>query len=129
MRVLDASFLIDYLSGVEAAAQYLQQHADEQFVAPAPVVAEVLVGEGNDPHGSVSEAKAGLSWVELVETRENTALAAGSLAEEIGPQGPYLDGIDAIVAAVGKRLDSTVVSADQDLTHPEVQSVISVDNY
>jgi predicted nucleic acid-binding protein len=129
MRVLDSSFLIDYLSGEEAAGQYLQRHADEQFVAPVPVVAEVLVGEGNNPHGNVSRAEAGVSWVEVIETDRDTALAAASIAEDIGPQGPYLDGVDAIVAAVGKQFNSTVVSADQDLTHPEVQRVISVDEY
>jgi len=109
--------------------QYLQRYADEQFVAPTPVVTEVLVDEGNNLHGNVSRAKAGVSWVEVIETDRDTALVAESIAEDIGPQGPYSDGVDAIVAAVGKQFNSTVVSADQDLTHPEVQRVISVDEY
>lgn len=46
MKVLDATFLIDYLDGVDATAEYLLEHDDETFVFPAPVYAEVLAGEG-----------------------------------------------------------------------------------
>jgi hypothetical protein len=40
MEVLDATFLIDYLDGVEATAEYLLAHEDEKFIFPAPAYAE-----------------------------------------------------------------------------------------
>lgn len=58
MKVLDANFLIDYLSGVDATAEYLLAHEEEQFVVPAPVYAEVLVGEGNAPDSDVAGVRA-----------------------------------------------------------------------
>lgn len=129
MKVLGATFLIVYLNGVDAAAEYLLAHDDERFIVPAPAYAEALVGEGNHPDGDVAEAKADLSWGEVYETGEETAAVAGEIADEVGPQGPFLAGMDGLIAAVGRELDAPVVSNDGDLTHPEVQTVVDVDDY
>ncbi len=129
MKVLDATFLIDYLNGVDATAEYLLAHEDDRFIFPAPAYAEVLTGEGNDPDGDVAEAKADLSWGEVYETGENTAELAGEIADEIGPEGPFLAGMDGLIAAVGRELASPVVSDDGDLTHPETRKVVDVEKY
>jgi len=129
MKVLDANFLIDYLGGVDATAEYLLANEDEQFVFPAPAYAEALVGEGNAPNGNVAEAEADLSWGEVYETDERTATLAGDIAEEIGPQGPFLTGMDGLVAAVGRELDAPVASADSDLTHEATRRVVDVEPY
>ncbi|MFB6298161.1 MAG: hypothetical protein ABEH56_06545 [Salinirussus sp.] len=57
----------------DATAEYLLAHEDEQFIFPTPAYAQVLVGEGNDPNGDVSEAKAELSS-EDVYTEYHTSL-------------------------------------------------------
>lgn len=129
MKVLDATFLIDYLNGVDATAEYLLARDDERFVFPAPAYAEVLLGAGNDPNGDVAEVRADLSWGEVYEISEETAERAGEIASEVGPQGPFLAGMDGLVAAVGRELDAPVVSADSDLTHPEVTEVVTVEEY
>jgi predicted nucleic acid-binding protein len=129
MKVLDATFLIDYLDGVDATAEYLLEHDDETFVFPAPVYAEVLTGEGNRPDGDIADVKAALSWGDVYETNEETATLAGEIASEIGPEGPFLTGIDGIVAAVGRELDATVVSSDRDLTHEATKAIVDVDEY
>ena len=129
MKVLDANFLIDYLDGVDATAEYLLAHDDEQFVLPAPAYAEALVGEGNDPDGDVKAAQVDLSWGDVYEIDKETTTLAGEIADEIGPQGPFLDGVDALVAAVGRSLDAPVVSADGDLTHEETKRVLDVEEY
>lgn len=129
MKVLDATFLIDYLNGVDATAEYLLEHENERFVFPVPAYAEALVGEGNAPEGDVPEAKADLAWGEVYETTEHTATLAGEIADEIGPQGPFLTGMDALVAAVGRELGAPVVSADGDLTHEETRTVVDIEEY
>jgi predicted nucleic acid-binding protein len=129
MKVLDATFLIDYLNGVEATAEYLLAHEEEQFILPAPAYAEVLVGEENDPDGDVSEVKATLSWGEIYETDEDTAALAGEIATAVGPEGPFLAGMDGLIAAVGRELNAPVVSDDTALTHPETKQVIDVEEY
>ena len=129
MKVLDTTFLIDYLDGIDATAEYLLARDDERFILPSPAYAEALVGEGNAPDGDVAEAKAELSWGEVYETGESTAELAGEIADEVGPQGPFLAGMDGLIAAVGRELDAPVVSADGDLTHEETKKVVDVEEY
>jgi predicted nucleic acid-binding protein len=129
MRVLDATFLIDYLNGVDATAEYLLAHEDERFIFPAPAYAEVLVGAGNGPDGDVAGTTADLSWGAVYETDEDTAALAGEIAGEIGPEGPFLAGMDGLIAAVGRELDAPVVSDDDDLTHEATKEIIDVEEY
>jgi predicted nucleic acid-binding protein len=131
MRVLDANFLIDYLSGLPAAETYYESNGgdEEVWVMPAPAHAEALVGVGNLPSGDLEEAIEALSWGEVYEVDEGLSVEAGRIADEIGPQGPYLDGVDGLVAAVGRELDAPVVSADSDLTHEETKRVVDVEEY
>lgn len=129
MKVLDATFLIDYLDGVDATAEYLLDHEGETFVFPAPAYAEVLVGEGNAPNGDVAAVKADLSWGDVYETDEDTAALAGEIADEIGPEGPFLAGMDGVIAATGRELGAPVVSDDRDLTHEETKRVVGVEEY
>lgn len=131
MKVLDATYLIDYLDGVEATKEFYEANGaeNERWVMPVPAYAEVLVGEGNLPNGDVAGARADLSWGEKYEIDERTAVTAGEVADEIGPSGPYLDGLDALIAVVGRELDAPVVSADGDLTHEETKKVIDVEEY
>lgn len=116
MKALDATFLIDYLNRVDTTAEYLLANEDERFIFPAPAYTEALVGEGNNPDGDVAEAKADLSWGEVYETGEETGGLAGEIADEIGPEGPFLAGMDGLIAAVGRKLDALVVSDDGDHT-------------
>ena len=129
MKVLDATFLIDYLGGVNATAEYLVANEDETVVFPAPAYAEVLVGEGNAPDGDVSAAKADLSWGAVYEPDESTAAIAGELADEIGPDGPFLAGMDGLIAATGRELGAPVVTNDSDLTHEVTRQVVEVEAY
>lgn len=131
MRVLDANFLIDYLDGAEATKTYYEENGGEsqRWVMPVPAYAEVLVGAGNLPDGDVADVRAALAWGEKHPVDEHTALLAGEIADEVGSQGPFLDGLDALIAAVGRELDAPVVSADGDLTHDATRRVIDVDTY
>ncbi len=96
---------------------------------PVPAYAEVLVGEANVPDGDVEGARADLAWGETHAVDEHTAALAGEIAGEIGPEGPSLGGLDALIAAVGRELDAPVVSADSDLTHEETKRVVDVEEY
>ena len=131
MKVLDATFLIDYLAGVEAAREFYEDHGGGtiRWVAPVPGFAEAVVGEGNLPSGDVDGARADPAWVDVHPVDERTAVTAGDIADEIAPDGPYLDGVDALIAAVCRELDAPVVSDDRHLTHPETMKVIDVEEY
>lgn len=129
MKVLDATFLIDYLDGVESTREYLLEHDSEAYVFPVPAYAEALLGEGNGPVGDIEGAREDLSWGEVYAIDERTAVTAAEIAAEIGPQGPFLSGMDALIAAVGRELDAPVVSTDRHLTHPEPRNIVDVEEY
>ena len=130
MKVLDATFLIDYGNEVDAAAKYLLDHSDEQFCIPAPVYTEYLLGTvHSNASTDIEAARAELSWGDVVETDESTAVRAAELADEIGAEGPDLTAIDGLVAAVADELNATLVSRDSDLTHAATREVLAVDDY
>jgi predicted nucleic acid-binding protein len=70
-----------------------------------------------------------LSWGEVHPVDERTAVTAANIADEVGPQGPFLSGMDALVAAVGRERDAPVVSGDRDLTHEETKQVVDIEEY
>jgi len=130
MKVLDATFLIDYGNEVDAAAEYLLGHVDERFVIPSPIYTEYLLGSVHSSEPTdIEGARTELAWGEVVEIDKDTAVTAAEIADEIGPQGPNLTAIDALVAAVGRELNAAVVAGDRDLTHPETQKVLDVEEY
>ena len=131
MKVLDANFLIDYLNGTAAAKSFYEGSGgdDELWVVPTPAYAEVLVGVGNLPDADIERTVDALAWTEIYTVNESLPVAAGRITDQIGPQGPFLDGVDGTVAAVGQELGAPVVSADSDLTHEETRSVIEVETY
>lgn len=130
MKVLDGTFLIDYLDGIEATREYLQEHDNEAYVLPVPAYAEALVGEGNGPSETdIEGVREDLSWGEVYAVDERTAVTAAEIAAEMGPQGPFLSGMDGLIAAVGRELNAPVVSADRDLTHPTTKQLVDVEEY
>ena len=58
---------------------------------------------------------------------ERTAVTVGHVSDEIALGGPYLIGLDALIAAVGREPVSPVVSEDGDLTHSETKTVVEVE--
>ena len=131
MRILDANFLIDYLNGNPDAAAYYEANNESvnMWVMPVPAYAEALVGVGNHPKTDVDDAIAALSWGNVYEVDSKLSVEAAQIADAIGPEGPYLDGIDALVAAVGREFDAPIVSADSDLTHAATRDVVTVEDY
>ncbi|WP_331234197.1 PIN domain-containing protein [Natronorarus salvus] len=131
MKVLDASFLIDYLNGERSTEEFYAAEGgrDERWVMPVPAYAEALVGVGNLPDADVTEAIEKLAWGDVYDVDKQSAIAAAEITDEIGPEGPYLDGMDALIAAVSRELDAPVVSVDGDFTHPETKRVIDVEEY
>lgn len=131
MKVLDARFLVDYLGGEPTTEAFYETNGGsaEVWVMPGPAYAEVLVGVGNHPDGDVDRAIEALSWGDVYDIDEELCVEAARVADEVGPGGPYLDGVDALVAAVGRQLDAPVVSADGDLTHDTTRGVVEVETY
>jgi hypothetical protein len=74
------------------------------------VYAEALVGEGQPPERQRRRTPAAPLEDERQAKDGRTAVTTGEVVNDIGPGGPYLDGLDALIAAVGCELDAQVVS-------------------
>lgn len=129
MGTLDATFLVDYLDGADATEEFYETSEAERRVMPVPTYAEALVGEEALPDGDVDGARADLAWGETYGVDGRTAVTAGNIADEIGPGGPYFDGPDALIAAVGRKLGAPVVATDVDLTHEKMKNVVDIEEY
>lgn len=131
MRVLDATYLIDYLAGHSAAKSYYEAHGgpDQRWISPVPAYAEVLVGVGNVPDENVAETIHALSWIDVYEVSVEHAERAARLAENLGAGRAYLDGVDGLVAAVAGELGAPVVSSDEDLLQDSVSEMLDVHDY
>ena len=81
------------------------------------------------PVAIIEGAREDLSWGEVYTVDERTAVTAAEIADEMGAQGPFLSGMDALIAAVGRELDAPVVSGDGDLTHEKTKQVVDVEEY
>ena len=83
----------------------------------------------SDADTDIAEARRELAWGDVIEISEEIAVIAVEIADEIGPQGPDMAAVDALVAAVGRDLGAAVVSSDSDLTHDETKRVVEIEEY
>jgi predicted nucleic acid-binding protein len=127
MKVLDTSFLIEYGKGNPDVKDYLLNHSDERFVLPAPAYIEYLLGGAYATSSTVKKAHQEIAWVHVSSVTKETSELAAEIADELPPEAPYLDAVDAMVAAQAKSTGAAVVAVDGDLTHEATQTVIDVD--
>lgn len=130
MKVLDSSFLMDYEHGDPATKRYLEANAHEQFVVPAVVYAEFLIGFALATDHTVADGRRALSWIdEVAPVDDDTADATADVVTAVDDHGHALTGVDAVVAGVARERGAPVVAGDGDLTEDAVQSVVDVDTY
>lgn len=130
MKVLDASFLIDYEQGVPAAAAYLQDHPDEEFIVPSTVYTEYLLGEANGaPDPDLPAVRAEIDWMQVRPVTEETADRGVEAVAELPAEAPHLDGVDATVVGVARESGAPIVAGDSDFTHETVRARLNVERY
>lgn len=131
MKVVDTTFLIDYLDDHDAVRDYLETNPDI-YVTPAPALTEVLQGEAYKvDHSTVTipGARSALDFVDVLSVDEQLSVVAAEFASDVYPPGPKMGAVDAIVGALARREGATVVTNDSDLTHEETKAVVDIDEY
>lgn len=131
MKVVDTTFLVDYLDDHDAVREYLEAHPDV-YITPAPAYTEVLQGEAYKSDRSTVDipgARAALDFVDVLPVDEQLAVSAAEFAGDVYPPGPKMGAVDAIVGALARREGATAVTHDSDLTHEQAKAVLDVDEY
>lgn len=130
MKVLDASFLIDYEHGEPATAAYLQDNADEAFFVPSTVYAEYLLGEANAaPNPDLPGVRAEIGWAEIQPVTKETADLGLEAIAKLPDDAPHFDGVDATVVGVAREVGAPIVAGDSDFTHEAVLDQLDVEPY
>lgn len=112
MRVLDSSFLADFLRGYDHAREYRLDHQHEALVLPAVGFYELYHGAtkvGRDP----DEVDQDLPWVEPLDYAPIHGREAARIRSELERDGNRLQHPDMMIAGVARSLDVPVVTTDE----------------
>lgn len=124
MIALDTSFLLDYLDGVPATAEYLDDHEDKPVHAPSLTLFEVYRGAaltaGRD---GIDRVTSGLDWVEPLGLSEPAAREAALIEAELLDDGQPINLGDVLIAGICRHLGARIVTRDGDFDRVEGLSV------
>lgn len=114
MRCLDATFLIDYLAGDRAAVEKAKEWAatGERLAAPAPAVAETLLGAYFEGGSASREALGFLDTLEVLPIDASVAAEAGRMGAEQLQRGTAVSIVDLLIAATVRANRGILVTRD-----------------
>jgi len=113
MIALDTSFLLDYLDGVPAVAEYLGTNADKPFFAPSLALLEVYRGAARtDGRDGVDRAASSLDWVDPLPLTEPAAREAALVEAELLDAGERINLGDTLIAGICRHNGASLVTHD-----------------
>lgn len=120
MKLLDTPFLVHYWRGLDAAAEYLAAHEDEQLVTTTLNLKELAVGRALQGALKRTELQATFDWVTVVPFGVEHAFAAAehetALRRRDDVEGTKLNALagDLLIAAVAEEEGAAVVTRNVD---------------
>lgn len=115
MIALDTSFLLDYLDGVDATADYLDAHEGQPFHAPALVLFEVSRGAGRSSGADgIERVSSALDWVDPLPIDDAAVREAAFVEAELRDGGAPINLGDVLIAAVCRQYGARIVTRDSD---------------
>lgn len=128
MTLYDSSVLIDYLAGVDAVVDYVENHLDERAVAPPLVMFELYQGEVFKSGPADFDAVDGaLGWLTVIDETADLARTAGELQDDLHRRGEPLAARDAFIAGSARGLGERLVVTDSDFDVKGITDVLEVD--
>lgn len=131
MLVLDNNVLSDYLSGTDAAKEFLTAHEDDEWAVSAIMLYEALMGAtygyiDADP-ATVRQAVSGP--MRVLDATARTAVEARRLQDDFLDEGSPVDQLDALIAASAVEHGGTFATAEKTFDSDAVRSVLDVAVY
>ena len=114
MKLVDASFLIDYARGGDAALAYLAAHDEETIGASTIVLSELYRGLMITQEMTPEEAMAKYEWVKPVPFTNETAAEAAKIYAELRADGDLINKSDIYIAGTARSLGVPLVVDDND---------------
>jgi len=114
VKLVDASFLIDYARGDDAAIAYLAAHDAERIGASTIVLSELYRGLMITQEMTQEEAMAKYEWVEPVPFTNEIAAEAAKIYAELRDDGKMINKSDIYIAGTARSLGVPLVVGDGD---------------
>jgi predicted nucleic acid-binding protein len=112
VKLVDASFLIDYARGDDAAIAYLAAHDEEEIGASTIVLSELYRGLMITQDMPREEAMSKYEWVEPVPFTNETAAEAAEIYVGLRADGEMINKSDIYVAGTARSLGVSLVVND-----------------
>lgn len=113
MIAFDTGFLVDYLDGVDATAEYLDANEDRPFFAPSLSLFEVYRGAARtDGRDGIERVTSALEWIDPLPLDEPAAREAALVERELLDAGDRVNLGDTLVAGVCRHHGARIVTRD-----------------
>lgn len=111
MIVLETTFLVDYLDGVDRAGRFLDEHGDEPFFTATLALFEVYRGSARIGGRARTERLAeGLDWITPLSFTEGAAREAAVVEAELLEAGTPVNLGDVLIAGVCRHNGGQLVT-------------------
>lgn len=127
MIAFDTSFLLDYLDGIDATAEYLQEHEEKPFFAPTLALFEIYRGAARTGgREQIERVSSGLDWAESLPLDHPAAREAARIEAELLDTGDRINLGDTLIAGVCRHNGARIVTRD---THFDRVDGLDVETY
>lgn len=127
MIALDTTFLLDYLDGVEATAEFLEDNQSKPFYTPSLVLFEVYRGASRTGGAAtLDDVRSGLAWLDVLPLDSAAAREAARIESELLESGTPINLGDALIAGICRHHGARIVTRDQ---HFERVDGLGVESY
>lgn len=114
MIAFDTSFLLDYLDGVEATAEYLADHEEKPFFAPSLALFEAYRGAARTGgREQIERVVSALDWAEPLPLGDAAAQEAALIEAELLDAGERVNLGDTLIAGVCRHNGARIVTRDK----------------
>lgn len=134
MKLLDSTFLVDYLAGEDAVGEYLERHEEsETFATTAINVKEIAVGRALQGALDRHEIRSTFGWLEFLTFGPEHAFEAAGIeaalhaAPEVNQDRINALAGDVLIAAVARANGAIVVT--RNVEDFELLEGVSVESY
>lgn len=115
MTFLDSSVIIDYLDGVEAVVEYIDEMTQGPYFTSAICVYEVVMGPVKSPAPvSIPDERHEFAWVRSLPLNETIALEAARMQDDLTDAGFQMPARDVLIAATARSTGDALVVRDAD---------------
>lgn len=112
MKLVDATFLVDYARGDEDAIAYLTAHDKDVVGASTIVLSELYRGLVVTRDMNLTEVTTKYEWVEAVPFTNDAAADAAEIYAALRDEGQLINRSDIYIAGTARSLDSPLVAND-----------------